>query len=162
MAKGIIIFGGNGCGKTTLGRELAKELGYKHLDIDDYYFLESDIPYSKTRSREEVHALMLDDIKKHGSFIISTVNGDCGEEINLMYKLAVYMHAPLSVRLERVKKLSFEQFGKRILEGGDLFEQEQRFYEFVKNHSLKKLKNSPNFSPALSFVLMQQSRLTKT
>lgn len=35
---GIIIFGANGSGKTTLGRELAGLLGFRHMDIEDYYF----------------------------------------------------------------------------------------------------------------------------
>lgn len=147
MPKGIVIFGGNGCGKTTLGRKLAKKLGYQHMDIEDYYFLESDIPYSKSRSHEEVRALMLEDIKKYGSFIITAVNGDCGDEINSMYEFAVYMYAPLSIRLERVKKRSFEQFGNRILTDGDLCESEQQFFEFVKNRSPEKTEK---FIEALS------------
>lgn len=61
---GIIICGGNVSGKTTLGRELAKALFYKHMDIEDYYFLDAPVPYSKSRSREEVCDLILQDIKK--------------------------------------------------------------------------------------------------
>ena len=38
MKNGILICGYNGCGKTTLGKELAKTLGYKFMDIEDYYF----------------------------------------------------------------------------------------------------------------------------
>ena len=59
MPEGIIICGGNGSGKTTLGRELAAAIGYKHMDIEDYYFMEADIPYSKSRARDEVIQLML-------------------------------------------------------------------------------------------------------
>lgn len=35
---GIIIFGLNGSGKSTLGNELALQLRYKHMDIEDYFF----------------------------------------------------------------------------------------------------------------------------
>lgn len=38
---GIAIVGGNGSGKTTIGRELANLIGYKHMDIEDYYFSSS-------------------------------------------------------------------------------------------------------------------------
>jgi shikimate kinase len=31
MPNGIIVFGANGCGKTTLGFELARRLNMKHL-----------------------------------------------------------------------------------------------------------------------------------
>ena len=43
---GIIIFGANGSGKTTLGRELARILDFKHTDIEDYCFEQSEIPYT--------------------------------------------------------------------------------------------------------------------
>lgn len=35
---GIIIFRANGSGETTLGRELANMLNFKHMDIEDYNF----------------------------------------------------------------------------------------------------------------------------
>ena len=44
MTGGILLFGANGSGKTALGRELAKALHYKHIDVEDYSFLESQIP----------------------------------------------------------------------------------------------------------------------
>ncbi len=50
---GIIIFGLNGSGKSTLGNELALQLRYKHMDIEDYFFFESNIPYTKKRSKDE-------------------------------------------------------------------------------------------------------------
>ena len=46
---GIIVFGANGSGKSTLGRELARVLNFAHLDIEDYYFEQSEIPYTKVR-----------------------------------------------------------------------------------------------------------------
>lgn len=56
---GIIIFGANGSGKTTLGRELAGLLGFRHMDIEDYYFEKSEIPYTVKRSRKDCLELMI-------------------------------------------------------------------------------------------------------
>ena len=136
MPSGIIIFGANGSGKSTLGRELAHILQYKYMDIEDYYFVESEIPYSISRSREECLALMLEDIEKYSSFVISAVSGDFGEKISAMYECAVFVSAPLEIRLERIKQRAYEQHGERVCEGGDLFEQEKRFYDFVASRSL--------------------------
>uniref|UniRef100_UPI003260E19C shikimate kinase n=1 Tax=Clostridium sp. NkU-1 TaxID=1095009 RepID=UPI003260E19C len=36
MARGIIIFGSAGSGKTTLGKMVADKLGFPYFDIDDY------------------------------------------------------------------------------------------------------------------------------
>lgn len=64
---GIIVFGANGSGKSTLGRELANILNFKYMDIEDYYFEKSKIPYTIERSHEECLNLMLADIKRYGS-----------------------------------------------------------------------------------------------
>lgn len=39
---------------------------------------------------------------------------------------------PKDIRLQRVKKRSFEQFGDRMLFGGDLYEREERFFRLVE------------------------------
>ncbi|MCH5188213.1 MAG: AAA family ATPase [Oscillospiraceae bacterium] len=140
MPEGIIICGGNGSGKTTLGRELAAAIGYKHMDIEDYYFMEADIPYSRPRTRDEVIQLMLKDTEKYGHFIISAVNGDMGKEINSMYCCAVYLSAPKELRLERVKRRAIDKFGDRVLPGGDMYEQEQLFFKIVLSHTTEQTK----------------------
>jgi adenylate kinase family enzyme len=137
--QGIIIFGANGSGKTTLGRELARILGFKRMDAEDYFFRESIIPYSDARSKREVVELMLADIKKFRSFIISSVTGDYGSIIPQYYKLAVYMSAPHDLRMERVKKRTHDKLGDRILEGGDMYESEQKFFDFVATRLLSKI-----------------------
>lgn len=62
MPRGIIIFGANGSGKSTLGRELARALNCKYMDIEDYHFIQSEIPYTVERSREDCLNLILSDI----------------------------------------------------------------------------------------------------
>jgi len=136
---GIIVFGANGSGKTTLGRELAQILGFKHIDIEEYYFEKSEIPYTMPRSREDYLSLMLADIEKYRSFVLSAVIGDLGDIIPQFYDLAVYMSVPLELRLERVKKRSYDQHGDRVLKGGDMYEQEQKFFDFVASRSLPKI-----------------------
>ena len=38
-----------------------------------------------------------------------------------------------NIRIQRVRNRSFQKFGNRMLTGGDLFEQEKRFFDFVKS-----------------------------
>jgi len=137
---GIIVFGLNGSGKTTLGRELARVMNFKYMDIEDYHFLESEIPYTNARSRDECLNLMLSDIKKHRSFIISAVTGNFGEEISSMYMLAVYITAPIEIRLKRIKQREYEKHGGRVLEGGDMHEQQLKFLNFVSTRSIKPIE----------------------
>jgi len=125
------VFGLNGSGKTTLGRELARILGYKHMDIEDYYFEQSEIPYVVARPREECLRLMLADIETHRSFVLTAVTGDFGDIVPRFYELAVYLSAPLELRMERIKKRAYEQHGARVLQGGDMYGQEQSFFDMV-------------------------------
>ena len=136
---GIIIFGANGSGKTTLGRELARILDFKHMDIEEYCFEKSAIPYAVSRPREVYLNLMLADIKKYRSFVISTVIGDLGDIIPQFYKLAVYLSAPEELRMERVKQRAYKQYGARVCEGGDMYEQELKFFNFVASRPLSKI-----------------------
>ena len=137
---GIIVFGTNGSGKTTLGRELARFLNFNHIDHEKYAFNESEIPYTNPRSGEECIDMMLADIEKHGSFVISAVTGDFGKKIVQLYKLAVFMSVPHELRIERIKQREIERYGNRVLEGGDMYEQTQKFYDFIATRPLARIE----------------------
>lgn len=138
MTGGILLCGANGSGKTTLGKELSKALHHKYIDVEDYSFLESQVPYSKPRPRDQVRLSILRDIEKYRYFILSAVNGDMGNEINAMYRCVIYLSAPLALRLKRIRQRSYEEFGERVQIGGDMYDQEQRFLAFVAARSMKK------------------------
>jgi adenylate kinase family enzyme len=125
---GILVCGLNGAGKTTLARELARLLGYKHMDSEDYWFHESDFTYSNPRTLDECVSLMLRDMKAHPGFVLSTVIGDYGEEIIGRFDLAVLLDVPREIRLKRVDRRNTDRFGERVSPGGDLYEKELAFY----------------------------------
>ena len=143
MYNKIIICGGNGAGKSTLGKALADKLNYKFMDIEDYYFpkSESDYPYDAARTREEVSALLLEDMKKYPNFILASVKGDYGEEVISLFTSAVWINVPKDIRIERVRERSFQKFGDRILPDGDLYEKEKKFFDMVQNRSEQDVEN---------------------
>ena len=139
MSIGIIVFGANGSGKTTIGRELARILNFKHMDHEDYCFKESKIPYADAYSREECVNFMMADIEKHGAFVLSACIGDFGGEISQFYKLAAYISAPLELRMERIKQREYDRFGDRVRKGGDMYEQTLKFHHFVASRPLSNM-----------------------
>ena len=153
---GIIIFGANGSGKTTLGREVARVLDFKHMDIEDYYFAESEIPYTVERPREERLALMLADIEKFRAFVLTAVTGDFGDVIPRFYELGVFLSAPPELRLERVKQRSYNLHGGRVREGGDMYEQQLRFTPSPLRVPLKELTGGRKRLCAPSFAWTAQ------
>ena len=131
MKYGICVCGLNGSGKTTLAHNLSEKLHIRHMDAEDYYFTQSPNPYSHARIQEEVRRMVLDDIGKYPCFVYSSVKGDMGEEINSRYDLVVYLEVPAEIRMKRIRQRAAERFGDRILPGGDLYEQEEKFFAFA-------------------------------
>ena len=134
---GIIICGLNGVGKSTLGKALAEKLHFYFIDIEDLYFPKTDPDYIYTsqRTHEEVERLLLHEMKTHANFILASVKGDYGKDISPFIQYAILLDVPKNIRLQRVKERSFQKFGNRMLLGGDLYEQEEKFFHFVESRS---------------------------
>ena len=137
MGTGIIMCGLNGTGKSTLGKALAEKLNFYFIDNEDLYFPKTDpnYIYASPRTREEVENLLFSEIRAHENFVFASVKGDYGEAIYPFFQYAVLIDVPKDIRIQRVKNRSFQKFGKRIFPGGDLHEQEERFFDFVKSRS---------------------------
>lgn len=147
MKTGIMICGLNGAGKSTLGKALAAKLDFHFIDNEDLYFPKTDpnYMYASERSREEVEVLLGDEIKAHENFIFVSVKGDykiveeglakeksgCFAVDGINWQV-VLIEIPRDIRLKRVRDRSFQKFGSRMLPGGDLQEQEENFFRFVK------------------------------
>lgn len=133
MGIGIQICGLNGCGKSTLGRALAKEMGFYFIDVEDLYFPaeQTDSPYTNAKSRTEVEKLLLEKINRHPNFVFAAVKGDYGEDIISKYDYVVNIEVPKNIRSQRVRNRSFLKFGDRMLMGGDLHDQEEKFFRMT-------------------------------
>lgn len=144
LANGILITGLNGCGKSTVCKRLAQNLNFYSMDVEDYYFMDCAMPYSKFYTHEQTKRRMLDDIAQHGNFVLATVRCDWGDELASMCRMAVVLKAPLDIRMERIKKREYEKFGDRVLPGGDLYESQAKFHNKVlargEAHIAKQLR----------------------
>ena len=140
MKYGICVCGLNGSGKTTLGAALAKKLNFKHMDIENYYCTQTENPYASARSREEVEVLLLEDVRNNPCFVFSAVNGNMKHEINSCYDLVVYLEVPQEIRMKRIRLRAIDKFGDRVLPGGDMYEQEEKFFEFAQKRTPAKIE----------------------
>ena len=133
VGTGIVICGLNGAGKSTLGKALAEKLDFYFIDNEDLFFPKTDpnYIYASPRTREEAEKMLFHAIKVHENFVFAAVKGDYGEAIYPFFQYAVLIDTPKDIRVQRVKKHSFQKFGNRMLPGGDLHEQEEKFFEFV-------------------------------
>lgn len=134
---GILICGLNGTGKSTIGSILAERLGYNFIDNEDLFHPKIDPEYifSNPRSREEVELILNTMISENNQFVFSAVKGDYGENLIAALDYAILIEVPREIRIQRVKERSYQKFGKRMLPGGDLYEQECAWFTFVENRS---------------------------
>lgn len=135
MGTGIIVCGLNGSGKSTLGKKLAENLGFHFIDNEELFFSKTDSQYiyANPRPRKEVEKLLLEEVKTHENFVFAAVKGDYGEKILPFFQYAVLIDVPKNIRIQRVRNRSFQKFGNRMLTGGDLYEQEEKFFDIVES-----------------------------
>lgn len=128
----IHIFGASGSGTSTLGRKISKELGYKFMDTDDYFWLPTDPKYTQKRPTDERLRLMKRDIEAAENVVISGSLTDWGDELIPLFTLAIRLVVDVDIRIERLRKREREQFGSRIDEGGDMYQNHREFIEWAR------------------------------
>ena len=143
MGTGIQICGLNGSGKSTLGRALAEKIGFYFIDDENLYFSRSNPnePYTNPKPRHEVEQLLMNEVKNHPDFVFAAVKGDYEKDIISMYDYVIMLEVPKSVRSQRVRNRSFKKFGSRMLLGGDLYNQEEAFFQMVESRQGSYVEN---------------------
>jgi shikimate kinase len=139
-AQGIILLGANGSGKSTLGRELARVLNFAHFDVEDYWFYEADIPYTAIRPQKERNEMLLSDMEKQGSFVVSGDISGWDDGFIAMFDLAVFLTAPIEIRMKRIEDREYTRWGDRVLECGDMYESQRKFKEFAATRDIGLLE----------------------
>ena len=162
MNGGIAIFGLNGGGKSTLSHALAKQIDYFVMDVEDYYFPDqresriwalentrlndtehiAELPFSNPRTKSEVEYAIMEEIRIHPKFVVSGVTMNWSDEILSHIDIAFWVQTPLEERLKRIQAREEKRFGARVLDGGDMFEQQMEFRKVVKARDLKVVEES--------------------
>ncbi len=134
MKHRINILGASGCGATTTGKSLAAALGVPHFECDDYYHEPTDPPFEKQRPPLERCRLIVADLARAASWVLS--GGVAGWEPypQLEFTLVVFLWLPADARLERLRHRERERFGRRILESGDMHASHEAFIEWAAHY----------------------------
>ncbi|QNU66014.1 AAA family ATPase [Ruminiclostridium herbifermentans] len=156
MKKHIHITGASVSGTTTLAKALSRELGYRHFDTDDYYWLPTELPYTTKRPVNERLELLKNDLDKAEKWILYGSNCSWGDSLIELYDLVIFLYVPKETRMERLIQREKERYPKkRISLGGDLYDSHNAFVQwaaayddggpkmrslYVHNEWLKRLK----------------------
>ena len=141
----IYITGASCAGVTTLGAALAARLGVPQFDVDAYYWLPTDPPFTQKRPPQERVRLIAADMaeaeKANGRGWVLTGSFDgWGDALIEDVDLIVFVTTPTPLRLERLKARERQRFGDRIDPGGDMHEIHTAFADWASRY------DEPGFS----------------
>ena len=117
----IYLTGASCAGVTTLGRALADQLAVQHLDVDDFYWMPTNPPFTTKRPPEERVSLIRERQGNDGWILTGSFDG-WGDALVNGVDLIVFVDTPTPIRLERLLAREKERFGDRIMPGGDMHE----------------------------------------
>ena len=142
MPDGIMITGPSGSGRTTLGIKVAGLLGFPFFDVDDYIWkADAKEPYTVMYSREEKISRLKDAIAPFENFVMAGSMSSFHEAFDSSFRMIVFLYADPGTREGRLRRRSCERFGERVLEGGDLWESNERF---IAGNGRYETDGSPN------------------
>lgn len=130
----VHIFGASGSGTTTLGRALAGQLGTPFFDADDYYWAPAEMPFTVKRSIPERHALLLPDLNRHESWVLSGSMVSWAAPVLPLLQAAIYVYCPPEERISRLWARERERYGDRIEPGGDRHQAALEFIEWAEGY----------------------------
>jgi len=130
----ILIFGASGSGTTTLGKEIEKRTDFVHLDVDDYYWKQTEPPFQEKTPLTQRNENLKTDFKKYKNVIISGSMVSWGKEWETSFDLAIFIHLNNNKRMERLKKREIERYGESLLTDKKIQQNSKAFLEWAKQY----------------------------
>ena len=132
VEKRIHILGASGSGTTTLGRLLSQRLDIPHFDSDNYFWMETKIPFTEKREIRLRQAMLKTDLEGKSEWVLSGALVGWGEFTIPYYTLVVFLLLSPTIRLQRLKEREVERYGiDAISPGGYFYENHQDFMEWA-------------------------------
>lgn len=155
MAYRIHILGAAGAGTTTLGRALAESLNVAYFDTDDFYWQQTDAPFTVARPKEERIRLLQEQTAGLEGWVLSGSLCGWGDAMIAQFTHVVFLRLDPHVRLHRLRLREVQRYGDEILEGGSRHENSVAFLAWAArydngNHSLRSLRRHETWLAALT------------
>ncbi|HBM15270.1 MAG TPA: adenylate kinase [Lentisphaeria bacterium] len=108
------IFGASGSGVTTLGQAIANRLDVPYFDSDNYFWKNTEQPFTERYNAEERNLRIIADLEKHDDWILGGSVINWGDHVFPTFDLIVFLYLPKEIRIERLKKREFERYGDQL------------------------------------------------
>ena len=126
----ICLFGAAGSGTTTQGTDLASKLNIPYFDSDNYFWEETDIPFTKRRDPTARNSMLYADTKNLSSYIIGGGSLPKWDESWLAaFDLVVFLYIPHKIRMDRLRNRELDRYGDVIFNHQ---ERNRQYNEFIQ------------------------------
>lgn len=136
----IHLTGASCSGVSTLSLELSKALGLTLVDVDTFYWMPTDPPFSVKRPPEKRVSLIQRRLRLAEGWVLAGSLVGWGDVLVENVDLIVFLHVPTPVRLRRLDAREKRRHGDRILPGGDMHEAHLAFRDWASCY------DDPNFN----------------
>ena len=140
MYKKIHILGASGAGTTTLGKAIGEKYGHTHLDTDDFFWEQTDPPFTQKREVGERQRRIAAEIARHEKWVLSGSMTDWGDRFLPHFDLVIYIYTQTEIRLKRLHIREEKRFGARIQPGGDMYDEHQNFLVWASEYDTGDLQ----------------------
>ena len=130
----ILVFGASGSGTTTLGMEVAKRIGFTHLDVDDFYWAPTEPPFQKKVPLAKRNSALRKACKRHEHVVVSGSLVSWGTEWESTFDLAIFMTLEKKVRMERLVKREKARFGADLRKNSTIRQTSEAFLEWAAQY----------------------------
>ncbi|MGM0824994.1 MAG: AAA family ATPase [Pseudomonadota bacterium] len=167
----ILITGAAGSGTSTLGKALAKELNASFLEADDFYWLETNPPFTKKRPLEERCRLMMSSLESYPNAVVSGSVMKWGEQIENAFDVVIFLYVEAHIRLKRLREREIYLFGSAdpdFLEWAAQYDQGTapgrslaRHQAWLEKRSCRVIKLEGAMSVSEQIEILRQKGLTR-
>jgi len=130
----VYIFGASCAGVSTLGHALAQQLELRQLDVDDFYWVPTDPPFTTRRPPEDRVRLIQAAQAKAQGWILSGSFIGWGEGLVDGVDLIVFLQTANALRMQRLDARESQRHGARILPGGDMHTAHLAFRDWASRY----------------------------
>lgn len=140
MTPKLYLLGASCSGVSTLGATLSDRLGLQQIDVDDFFWMPTDPPYSVKRDPEERIRLIRARQQASPGWVLTGSFIGWGEALVPDVDLIVFIYTPTPIRLERLDRREAQRHGARIQPGGDMHRPHLAFRKWAAQY------DDPSFS----------------
>jgi adenylate kinase family enzyme len=130
----IYIVGASCSGVSTLGAALSRRMEVPQIDVDDFYWMPTDPPYTVKRAPEDRVRLIATRQKEAEGWVLTGSFMGWGDTLIHAVDLIVFIYTPAHIRLQRLDEREATRHGNRICPRGDMHKAHLEFREWSSSY----------------------------